>query len=195
MSKGRRILLVLGCLLILCSIGVLLISQFRAKKAQTDAAKITEEICKILPPRHPGVMEDFSSMEMPVLQIDGEDFSGLIEIPTFGVTLPIYHNWDSGKVTAYPCRFWGTIYDGSLVVGGADQQGQFDFLDQIELGCMIKVTDMTGAEFTYTVMRVDRSKTAEADVLMDAEADLTLFARDTYSLDYLMVRCVSGGRQ
>lgn len=192
MSKLHKVFRILGCFLILCSMGFLLFSQLHTKKAQADAAEIAEKICAILPPRSAGLMEIYSCAEMPALQIDGQDFSGLVEIPAFGVMLPIYNTWDSVKVTSYPCRFWGTVYDGSLIVGGADQQGQFDFLDQIELGCVIKVVDMTGAEYVYTVARVDRSKTAEADILTDDISDLTLFARDAYSLDYLMVRCIAG---
>lgn len=192
MSKRHKIYQILGCLLILCGMGILLFSQLHAQKAQAEAAQITEKICAILPPRSAGMMEVYSCAQMPVLQIDGKDFSGLVEIPAFGVTLPIYSTWDSAKVTSYPCRFGGTVYDGSLIVGGADQQGQFDFLDRIQLGAIIKVTDMTGAEYVYTVTRVDRSKSAESEILMDEGSDLTLFARDTYSLDYLMVRCVSG---
>lgn len=192
MSRRHKIVQTLGCLLILGSMGILLFSQFRAKKAQEDAAKITEKICAILPPRSVGVMDTYTCTEMPVLQIDGRDFVGLVEIPTFGVTLPIYNAWDAAKTTDYPCRFCGTVYDGSLVIGGADQQGQFDFLDRIELGNVIKVVDMTGGEYEYTVTRVDRSKTAEADILIDDSCDLTLFVRDTYSLDYLIVRCFAG---
>ena len=140
MKKRYKICQILGCVLILCSMGILLFSQLHAKRAQADAAGITETIRSILPPRTSGVMESYSCMEMPVLQIDGKDFCGLIDIPAFGVTLPIYSTWDAGKVTAYPCRFWGSIYDGSLVVGGADQAGQFDFFEQIEIGCVVKET-------------------------------------------------------
>lgn len=192
MSKLQKVFRILGCFLILCSMGFVLFSQLHAKKAQADAAQITEKICAILPPRSAGLMEVYSCAEMPVLQIGGQDFSGLVDIPAFGLTLPIYNTWDSGKTTSYPCRFWGTVYDGSLVIGGADQPGQFDFLDKIELGCVIKVVDMTGGEYVYTVTRVDRSKTAQSDVLIDEGSDLTLFARDAYSLDYLMVRCAAG---
>ena len=192
MSKRHKIYQILGCLLILASMGILLFSHFHAQKAQEDAVKITDQIGAILPPRSVGVMESYSCTEMPVLQIGGKDFAALIEIPAFGVTLPMYNFWDAAKVTSYPCRFCGTVYDGSLIIGGADQQGQFDFLGRIELGSVIKVVDMTGAEYVYTVARVDRSKTAEADVLIDEASDLTLFARDTYSLDYLIVRCAAG---
>lgn len=189
MSRRHKIFQILGCLLILGGLGVMLFSQFLAQKAQTVATQTVEKICAILPPRSLGVAQMHSNQEMPVLQVAGKDFIGLIEIPAFGKILPIFSSWEASKVTSYPCRFWGSAYDGTLIIGGADQQGQFDFLDQVELGSVIKVVDMTGAEYVYSVTRVDRSKTAEAEALMDDDADLTLFARDAYSMEYVIVRC------
>lgn len=191
MRRRNKILQVLGCLLILGSVGILLFFQLHAKIAQGDAARIAEKICGSLPPRSPGMMQMYFGREMPVLQVEGQDFAGLIEVPAFGKQLPIYSSWDAGKVTSFPCRFWGSAYDGTLVIGGADQEGQFDFLDQIEPGSIIRVVDMTGAEFVYTVTRVDRSETAEAEVLMDTDADLSLFVRDAYAMVYIIVRCAA----
>ena len=64
-----------------------------------------------------------------------------------------------------------------------------DVLSVLELGDEILVTDLTGAVYTYCVERIDRSKSAEAEKLYDPEHDLTLFVRDTYGLDYIIVRC------
>ena len=44
--------------------------------------------------------------------------------------------------------------------------------------------------FSYVVERVDRSSTAQADVLMNEESDLTLFVRDAQLLEYIILRCV-----
>lgn len=139
-------------------------------------------------------MDSYSVMEMPVLEIEGQDFSGIVDIPAFGLMLPIYNTWDSRKVTSFPCRFYGTVYDGSLIVGGSDQEGQFDCFEKIQNGSTVIITDMTGAEFYYTVVRIDRAKSAEADILINEDADLTLFVRDAYSLDYIIVRCALEGR-
>lgn len=191
MMKRNKFLLIAGVLLILGSIGILLFSRMNAQKARVEASEIVTEICGSLPERAPGVMDSFSSMDMPAHQIGGEDFSALIEVPAFGVTLPVGDGWEPALVRSYPCRFAGSAYDGTLVIGGADQPGQLDFLDRLEIGTVITVTDMTGAVFTYTVDRVGRSRTAEAERLMDPGVDLTLFVRDAYSLEYILVRCVA----
>ena len=179
----------LGCVLIVASLGLVLFFQIRANRAVENAARITETIQSILPPRTSGSMDEYTTMEMPVLQIGGQDFCGLVEIPAFGVTLPVYDSWETGKLSAYPCRFWGSAYDGSLIIGGADQAGQFDFLDRIDNGAAVIFTDATGAEFDYTVDIVERYDSIPAEVLMEEEPGLTLFVRDAYQLHYILLRC------
>ena len=95
------------------------------------------------------------------------NISGLIEIPAYGVTLPIGDVWDAKEVASFPRRFYGSAYDGSLIVGGADQDGQFDFCDQINPEAHIYVTDMTGTEFEYHVTRIDRAKEINLEKLMN----------------------------
>lgn len=187
--KKVPILQILGICLIICSLALLGGSKLLAFKAQSLTASVVEEIEALLPERMEGSMEEYTNMNMPVIQIDGQDFSGLIEVPAFGVTLPIFNTWDSAKITSFPCRFYGSTYDGSLVIGGSDQSGQFDFCSKIDLGAYVCVTDMTGAEFDYRVTKISRSKTADAEVLVNDQPGLTLFVRDQYSLDYIVVRC------
>lgn len=192
--KRNKVLQILGILLILASFAILWVSRKNAETARVEAAQIVSRIQKYLPDKTFGMMDDYSAMAMPVYQIGGKDFSAVIEIPSLGIILPVFDKWDPEQIRAYPCRFAGTVYDGSLVVGGADQPGQFDCLDRAEIGAVVTVTDMTGAVFTYTVDRVGRSQTAEAEKLMDGSVDLTLFVRDTFSREYILVRCVAAGR-
>ena len=51
------------------------------------------------------------------------------------------------------------------------------------------VPNMLGAEFDYSVARIDRSKTAESEKLINEEYCLTIFARDSKTSDYIIVRC------
>lgn len=113
---------------------------------------------------------------------------GMVEIPEFGVKLPLYSTWDTGKLTSFPCRFYGSAYVGSLIIGGNDQSGQFDCLQKMDLGTAVKIVDMQGAEFSYSATRIDRSKSADLDILWDAEYDLTMFARYANSKEYVIVR-------
>ena len=145
---------------------------------------------KLLPDRTLGVPETYADPGMPNLEINGEDYVALLEIPSQGVRLPVADQWNSMELFHSPARFAGSVYDKTMVIGGADHSGQFGFCDEIEHGAVITITDMTGAQFSYTVARIDRANRAEARWLQNEAYDLTLFCRNVYSMEYIAVRCV-----
>ena len=192
MKQRSNTFLLAGLLLVLVSFGLLAVTILRTNAAASTAAELAAELEKTMPPRSVGLMDSYTNMEMPAFSLDGQDFIGTVTIPAFQTVLPIASVWDAGTVSSFPCRFWGTVYDGSLVLGGADQKGQFDFLEQIQNGDSVLVTDMTGAQFSYRVSAIHRADSARADILLDGQSDLTIFARNARSLEYIIVRCVMG---
>ena len=76
-----------------------------------------------------------------------------------------------------------------------------DFTEQMEAAELlagkvhvVNVTDMTGAKFAYQVSRIDRAGDADTRWLSHGDFDLTLYCRDTYSMEYIAVRCMIAGR-
>ena len=190
MRKTGKVIFVFGCLLIACSLVLLIFLQSRTKQAVRTNAEIVETMETIFPDRNTGSKDFDRDPEMPALEINGEDFIALLEIPAYGLKLPIGSIWDKDTVISYPCRFHGSAYDGTLIIGGYDQRGQFDFFDRIQTGAAVTLTDMTGSTFSYVVNWIDRSQSAEATALLDDAADLSLFVRDAQGLDYIILRCV-----
>lgn len=190
MRRTGKTILILGCLLIACSLALLLVLQIRTTQAARANAEIVGTMETIFPDRKAGTKDADRDPEMPALEIQGEDFIALLEIPAYGLKLPVGSVWDKDQVMSYPCRFHGSAYDGTLIIGGYDQSGQFDFFDRIQTGVAVTLTDMTGSTFSYVVNWVDRSRSAEADTLLDDAADLSLFVRDAQGLEYIILRCV-----
>ena len=189
--KKRRfpIVLVLGISLVVISFSLIVGLQIRTHIGATKSQKVVTRMNELLPERIAGVPGIYPNPNMPVLEINDVDYVALIEIPSFDLTLPVADAWNSKKLYNSPARFYGSCYDHSLVIGGADNAYQFSFCDKIENGTVITVTDMTGTQFSYIVSRVDRSKSAESNWLISKDYDLTLFCRDTYSMEYVAVRC------
>lgn len=188
MKRSAKILLVLGCALICCSVALLLFSGLRSGQAARDNAETVRAMESVLP-ESVGDTALFYGAEMPVLEIGGEDYCAMLEVPAFGLKLPVAAQWSRVDAAEHPCRFCGNIYDGSLVIGGSDLKGQFDFLDSINDGAEVLLTDMTGAVFSLRVERVERSDSAEGEKLAQSDARLTLFARDSRSMEYIILRC------
>lgn len=191
MRKGKAsFLLILGMALVAVSFCALLFFGLRSHLGMKKGQRVVSQLEQLLPEREPGIPGIYSDPAMPALEIEGEDYVGILEVPAFGITLPVADIWDSGKLYAAPRRFFGSVYEAPLVIGGADAKGQFAFCGQIDPGAVITFTDMTGAEFTYVVTRVDRASHAGAQWLTKDSFPLTLFCADSGSMEYLAVRCV-----
>lgn len=189
--KGQMNLLQkLGLCLILCSCVLLLGSEISAVWNRSVVQDLTQQLQACLPEGSEGDPGQYSDTNMPVLQLKGKDFSGLIQVPAFGVTLPIGSSWEASAISKYPHRFWGSAYDNSLIIGGSSQKGQFDFCEKMDLGDKITITDMTGTEFSYEVVRIDRRKNVQTETLQEGSYDLTLFVQDRISRAYIIARCM-----
>ena len=189
MRRKPNLFLLAGITLILVSCALVVVNQFRIRSGVSHCAELASRIEAALPPRSAGYVGIYSDPNMPVLELDGTDWCGILEVPAYGLTLPIHGSWDKSAVTSYPCRFWGSVYDGSMILGGSDQNGQFAFCSQTNPGDYISITDMLGNEFRYQVARVDRSDSADFEKLSAGEYPLTLFTRSTFGLEYIIVRC------
>ena len=192
MKKKTNIFQLLGILLIVCSLAFVLFGRIYAEVAQTKAEAVGEKIEALLPEPTPGLVGDYSNPNMPALEVSGKDYVGLISIPAYGLTLPVANQWSRLSIYSCPARFYGSVYDGTMIIGGSDQPGQFDFFSRMELGDRVSITDMLGAEFSFSVARIDRSGTADYEKLSDCGFPLTLFARSAYSAEYILIRCQLG---
>ena len=186
--KGK-LPLILGAVLVLAGIAVGAFFGIRMYTGSQTSRELVSQLESMLPGRTVGVPGTAANTVMPVLELRGVDYVALLEVPDYGVKLFVSDSWEQKDLYAAPCRFSGSAYDGSLIIGGGNDLQQFSFCNKIENGAQVSITDMTGAQFTYTVTAVDRAKHAEAQWLSEEGFDLTLFCQDAYSMEYIAVRC------
>ena len=189
MKHRQLILRLLGLALILTAVGILAVQQIQNILARKANEQLVAMIDGQLPEKTSGSPADYSDARMPVLQVDGVDYVCLIEVPELGVQLPVRNVWDTKDLSHGPCRYWGSIYDGSFILGGSYLEGQFDFCSRLDLGQRIVIRDMLGAEFRCSVSRIDRSSSVEFEEFSHEEYPLTLFVREKYESRYILVRC------
>ena len=183
------VLLLIGVILVLGSAALLITSGLQEKTAMVNAEKTVNSLKKIIPSVHDEIIDDRANLTMPSMEIDDLSYCGIIELPSYNTKLPIYSFWDKIKVSKFPCKYSGSIYNGSLIIGGSDNEGQFDFIQTITGNDTVYITDMTGARYTYVVEEIVRTRDVSNNSLATNKFDLTLFAKNTYSLDYTIVRC------
>lgn len=188
-KKLTSLLIIIGIGLIVLSVITVFSSQILQNTAYTNAKQIVSKMRYLMPETRSGYSENRADVTMPMLELDGANFIGIFDLPIYDVTLPIYAEWKKENITKYPCRYSGSVYDDSLIIGASDNQGQFDFMKIITTGDVMYVTDVTGLRYSYTVDKIEKTKDITTENLTSEDSDLVLFARSTYSFDYTIIRC------
>ena len=141
----------------------------------------------LIPQSQGAVLEPRRDNAMAALSVDGVDFVGLLELPRCGSIQPVCAQW--GNQSKYPSCFSGSVYDRTLQIGATSRQGQYDFYRDISVGDSVYFTDMEGNRYAFTVSDLRYEKKADQQTLSQNNADLTLFIKNIYGFDYLIVYC------
>lgn len=183
----RTVCLVLGCLLIAGALVAVVWWQVSAKIYADRINGYLDTLTKLMPPSQSAVLESRTDNRMPSAHVDGNDFIGILEFQETGCAFPVGGNW--GKSEQFPCRYYGSVYDGSLVIGATNQSGQITFAKELSVGNTIFLTDMTGNRYRYSVTDIVYRDHANNDVLISQSDDLTLFIKNIYAFEYMIVKC------
>lgn len=181
------LLIIVGCGALLASAAIFIGRAIEHRQAESRFQELVEQIEELLPRRTYGSLEDRGDYTMPVLEIDGYDFAGLLEIETYGIKLPVYAAWDEHDTARRPAVYVGSAYNGSLIIGGRNTEKQFNFISRLSGGEKISFTDVQGRVYFYTVEAVKHSENINEDILTDSQYMLTLFVRVNGA--YLIARC------
>ncbi len=155
-------------------------------KKNADAVAYLESV---MPQRVAGFHEERSVPESACVNYQGTDYTAILELPVHSVKLPVAAVWDRRAAVFTPCRFTGNLYAGTFVIGGADADGQFDFVSKVDIGERVTVTNMQGEVFRYQVADVKHAKNAKIETLLQDDYDLVLFAEIRKTGEVILVRC------
>lgn len=176
-----------GVALLIIGVLVLIFWQWNINSSIQKSETYVKALRNLIPETQGSVPEERRDNSMSVLSIDGADFVGIIEMPRYESTLPVCANW--GHLTKYPCRFSGSIYDSTLQIGATSQKGQYDFYREISVGDTVIFTDVEGNQYTYTVTNLQYESHADQATLNREEYALTLFIKNVYDFEYLIISC------
>ena len=185
--NGGSVCLAAGICLVVVAAALLISWQWGISRAAENAVAYTKTLRTLMPDPQGAVLEERSDNTMAVVSLEGEDFAGILEMPRYGSALPVCADW--GKPSTYPCIFGGSLYDGSLAIGAAAQKGQYDFYREISVGDSVFFTDMEGNRYAFEVTDLRYERHADQDTLRRREAALTLFIKNVYGMEYIIVSC------
>lgn len=128
-------------------------------------------------------------MEMPVVEIDGNDYIGTLDIPSLDLSLPVMSEWSYPKLRIAPCRYAGTAYKSGFVISAHNYRTHFRPLSQIMAGDRVVFTDADGNVFLYQVEETQILEPTAIDDMLSEDWDLSLFTCTPGGTARLAVRC------
>ena len=182
-----RVCATLGAVLLVAAAILSLWWQWDIRASEERMQSYVQTIRTLIPEPRSALAQARGDNAMAVLSLDGTDFIGLLELPRYGAALAIGADW--GAASRHPCRFGGSVYDGTMQIGGTTQKGQFDFYREISAGDIVCFTDMEGNRYSYTVTDIRYEKHADQTALQRKEASLTLFIKNIYAFEYIVIFC------
>ena len=190
--KGGLLLLA-GAVYLLAALGLTgwnLYEQARAgETAQAAAEQLVEKLVET--PEEPEEPEEPDpNRPMPVVEVDGLTYIGLLEIPALERTLPVLSEWSEANAKTAPCRYQGSLYQGDLIIAGHNYRSHFGPLQRLAPGDFVYFTDGEGEKYTFVVDTLETVPGTDFEGMESGEWDLTLFTCTWGGQSRLAVRCL-----
>ncbi|MGI6249072.1 MAG: sortase [Acutalibacteraceae bacterium] len=183
MRKRGIVAMILGLIMILGALGL---SLYNARE-ESEAYAASEEI---LPELEKSIIElkaDYS--KKTVVMEDGNEYIGILDIPSQGIRLPVLSSWSYPLLKIAPCRYSGYFDDEAFVIAGHNYARHFANLGKLVEGDKIYFTDVTGVKFAHTVKGVEILGRTQVEEMKNEDWDLTVFTCDYRGRMRVTVRC------
>lgn len=129
--------------------------------------------------------------EMPVVIADGDEYIGVLEIPTLNLKLPVQSEWSYQNLRISPCRYTGSAYNGTLVIAAHNYPSHFGNIGDLHINDLVRLTDAEGTRIDYRVIALDILSPTDIEDMTECPAcDLTLFTCTLGGSSRVTVRCV-----
>ena len=140
-------------------------------EAQTVVADLQQKVETPEPEAESGPLDP----ELPVVEIDGNEYVGEISIPAIGIDLPVMSEWSYPKLKISPCRQFGSSRTDDLVIAAHNYESHFGKIGTLALGDEVRFTDMDGIENHYTVSAIEVHDPTDVEAVEHSGHDLVLY--------------------
>jgi len=157
-------------------------------RAGKSAALTTQILSEQIAENKQDIEENLNETTPELIEINGEFYIGMLNIPVFSLKLPINNEWDDARLNESPCRYSGDITD-SLVICAHNYRSQFGRISNLSYGEKLIITDAKGNEHWYNVEFVVTLNEADIEPMINSLYDLSLFTCTLDRRHRITVRC------
>lgn len=172
-----------GAVLILSALLLLHHNRRENALAGEESARLLEAVEAAIPSAVPAATagdtaeptETPQTAELPVVEVEGYDCIGYLEIPALSLSLPVLSEWDYPRLRIAPCRQFGSPYTDDLVIAAHNYETHFGRLKELAVGERVIFTDMTGKINSYCVEKVETLQPDAVETVQESGYALVLY--------------------
>ena len=138
--------------------------------------------------------------EMPVIEVEGYYYIGILEIPSLQLTLPVMDRWDYTRLKISPCVYSGSYKTDDLVICAHNYARHFSPVKWIDMGADVYLITVDCRVYHYQVINRETLQPGSVENMIENtnnttdgtvtnEWDLTLFTCNTGGQTRCAVRC------
>lgn len=173
-KKSGIVFVIAGTVLILSALSLSVYHRYEDEKAGQAAENLLSDVQSVI-----GEMETklphALAPELPVAEIDGEEYVGYLSIPDLELELPVISEWSYERLKIAPCRQFGSSRTDDLVIAAHNYQRHFGNLYRLETGTLVSFTDMEGIVNAYEVRLVTTLAPTQVETVQNSGHDLVLY--------------------
>ena len=181
-------LIVAGTALLVGALSLFAWTRWDEARANSSVAEVMEELEPLV-----GSVEQEDDDPLPRVLVGENYYIGYLEIPALNLQLPVMTTWSYEQLEVVPCRYYGSVETGNLVIAGYDYSGHFGRIDELEPGDTVTFVAMDGTEYDYEVVELNVLLDTAVDEMTSGDYALTLFTCASGSSSSVAVRCDAVG--
>lgn len=129
------------------------------------------------------------AMDMPKITIDGQDYIGVLSIPSLEIELPVIESLDYEKLKIAPCRYSGSVYTENMVIAAHNYTRHFGRVNNVSIGDGVIFIDTDGNEFRYEVAEIEVLDAEAVKEMTESDYQMTLFTCNYAGNKRITIRC------
>lgn len=193
-QKRGVILILAGLVLLLGYVGLRYTHQRQDEMAGQSARILLQhlELSRVEIKKPEEIPEEDTPIQSVMPEKAYLDYSmiGTLRIPSLEMELPILSSWSYELLNVAPCRYYGSIPEGNMVLMGHNYKSHFTPLHGIEIGAQVEFENVNGMVYRYVVAQIEYLHKNQGEQLA-SEHPLILLTCTDGGQNRVVVRCDS----
>ena len=186
-KKIGVVLVLLGIICILGSVGLVIYNQIEAQKASHFTNLLLEEAQNKIDKDNQE--ENIPSEKMSLVSVGEYDCIGILSIPVLELELPVLADWSYAKLKKAPCHYYGSYLEKDFVIAAHNYKAHFGRISELQQGDFVIFTDAEGVSHHYEVELLETLQEHATKEMIVSGFDLSLYTCTLGGGSRVTVRC------